>query len=163
VSGSVRSSSPSPAPSIYYGDEIGLTGALPDHWVRKIFPWDPPERRTWTRLPSHKALIALRRSPRPPDRRLRPLYDDPDIYAFARTLEGSMLIAAVNVAEGPRRFEIPLSGSLPAKPATPTILFATDGSPTAELALDALLLALHQAAHHPRRPPYGPAYLHAGT
>lgn len=28
------------APTIYYGDEIGLAGGLPDRWARKSFPWD---------------------------------------------------------------------------------------------------------------------------
>jgi glycosidase len=28
------------APTIYYGDEIGLEGGLPDWWARKSFPWD---------------------------------------------------------------------------------------------------------------------------
>lgn len=28
------------APTIYYGDEIGLDGGLPDQWARKPFPWD---------------------------------------------------------------------------------------------------------------------------
>jgi hypothetical protein len=50
-----------------------------------------------------------------------------------------MLITAVNVAEHPRRFEIPLIGSLPAQP---TILFTTDGSPTTELTPRALMLTL---------------------
>jgi glycosidase len=49
-------------PSIYYGDEIGLTGALPDHWARKTFPWGHPERWDLDALAFHKTLIALRRA-----------------------------------------------------------------------------------------------------
>ncbi len=131
------------APSIYYGDEIGLTGALPDHWVRKTFPWDHPERWDLDTLALHKTLIGLRRShPALQTGDYAPLYADPDVYAFARTLQSSMLIVAANVAEGPRRFEIPLTDRLPVQPATATVLFATDGSPTIELAPGALMLKL---------------------
>ncbi|MGH3801469.1 MAG: alpha-amylase family glycosyl hydrolase [Pseudonocardiaceae bacterium] len=131
------------APSIYYGDEIGLTGALPDHWVRKTFPWDHPERWDSDALAFHKALIALRRShPALQTGDYTPLYADPDVYAFARTLDGNMLITAVNVAEHPRRVEIPLIDPLPAQPATPTILFTTDSSPTTELTPGGLMLTL---------------------
>jgi len=131
------------APSIYYGDEIGLGGALPDHWARKSFPWDHPERWDLDALTFHKEVIALRQShPALQTGDYIPLYADPDVYAFARTLDGSTMIAAVNVAEAPRRFEIPLTGSLPAQPTAATILFATDGAPTAELVPGALLLTL---------------------
>ncbi len=132
------------APSIYYGDEIGLTGALPpDYWARKTFPWEHPERWDSDALALHKALIALRRShPVLQTGDYTALHADPDVYAFARTLQGSTMIAAVNVAEVPRRFEILLTSALPAQPATATILFTTDGSPTAELAPDTLVLTL---------------------
>jgi glycosidase len=52
------------------------------------------------------------------------------------------LIAAANVAEDSRRFEIPLTDPLSAQPATPTTLFATDGSPTIELTPGVLMLTL---------------------
>jgi cyclomaltodextrinase / maltogenic alpha-amylase / neopullulanase len=131
------------APSIYYGDEIGLTGALPDAGVRKTFPWEHPERWDLGTLAFHKTLTALRRShPALQTGDYIPLYTDPDVYAFARTLEGSILITAVNVAENPRRFEISLTNPLSTQPATATILFTTDGSPTTELTPDALRLTL---------------------
>ncbi len=49
------------APSVYYGDEIGMTGG-PDPDCRRAFPWDQPE--TWDRetLLQVKALAHLRRS-----------------------------------------------------------------------------------------------------
>jgi glycosidase len=131
------------APSIYYGDEIGLTGALPDHWVRKTFPWDHPERWDLDALDLHKRLIALRRAhPALQNGDYAPLYADPDVYAFARTLEGSTVVTAVNVAEAPRRCKLPLISALPAQPAAATILFTTDGSPTAELVPGTLMLTL---------------------
>lgn len=81
-----------------------------------------PARRVVTGTsPLPSSFSTSRRLRRWADRSSAPLYADPDVYAFARTLEGSMLIAAVNVAEDARRFEIPLAGSLTAQPATPTI------------------------------------------
>ena len=131
------------APSIYYGDEIGLGGALPDHWARKSFPWDHPQRWDLDALTFHKAIIALRQShPALQTGDYIPLYADADVYAFARALPGNTMITAVNVAEASRRFTIPLTGVLPAQPATVTVLLTTDGSPTAELALGALALTL---------------------
>lgn len=131
------------APSIYYGDEIGLGGALPDHWVRKSFPWDHPQRWDLDALAFHKAIIALRQShPALQTGDYIPLYADPDVYAFARTLQGSAMITAVNVAGVSRRFTIPLTSALPAHPATVTIALTTDGSPTVELAPGTLTLAL---------------------
>lgn len=131
-------------PSIYYGDEIGLTGALPpDCWARRTFPWDHPESWDSDALTFHKALIALRRShPALQAGDYTALYADPDVYAFARTLTGNTLITAVNVAEDHCRVEIPLTDRLPAQPATPTILFATDDSATIELTPRGLVLTL---------------------
>ncbi|MGH3659239.1 MAG: hypothetical protein ACRDUA_21530, partial [Micromonosporaceae bacterium] len=71
-----------------------------------------------------------------------PLYADPDVYAFARTLQGSTIITAVNVAEDPRQVEIPLTGRLPAQPTTTAILFTTGGTPTAEITPGTLMLKL---------------------
>jgi cyclomaltodextrinase / maltogenic alpha-amylase / neopullulanase len=128
------------APSIYYGDEIGLTGALPpDRWARKTFPWNRPERWDTDLLAFHKALIALRRS----QPALRTggyvlLHTDPDCYAFARTLAGSTIITALNVAESPRRFEIPLQEP----PASTEILFTTGSSPTIESTCDKIVVML---------------------
>jgi glycosidase len=132
------------APSIYYGDEIGLTGALPpDCWARKTFPWEHPERWDSDALAFHKDLIALRRSqPALRTGDYHCLYADLDVYAFARTLHGSAILVAVNVAESARRFAIPLISALPVQLATITVLFTTGGSPTAELARGTLTLLL---------------------
>jgi cyclomaltodextrinase len=132
------------APSIYYGDEIGLTGALPpDRWARKAFPWDHPQRWDTEALGFHKALITLRGShPALRTGDYTSLYADPDVYAFARTLGGSTIITAVNVAEAPRRCEIPLANQLTMQPASAEMLFAIGGSPIIKLSSRSLLLAL---------------------
>ena len=102
------------APSIYYGDEIGLEGGLPDADTRRPFPWDRPE--LWKRevLAYHKELIALRKA-HPALRRgaYHRLYAGHDVYAFARKLGDEVLIVAVNVAEEARSATIPLGNLLP--------------------------------------------------
>jgi glycosidase len=129
------------APSLYYGDEIGLTGALPpDKWARKTFPWDHPQQWDLEMLALHKTLIALRRSnPALRTGAYTHLHADSGSYAFARDLADHTLLTAVNVADQPRRLRIPLRSTLLA----PTsILLATRGSPTAELVSGTLTLTL---------------------
>ncbi len=112
-----------------------MGGALPDHWARKSFPWDHPQRWDLDALTFHKAVIALRRSnPALQSGDYIPLYADTDVYAFARTLQGSTIITAVNVAGASRQFTISLSSTLPAQPGMVRCLMTTGGSPTAELA-----------------------------
>ncbi|MBD2604651.1 glycoside hydrolase family 13 protein [Scytonema hofmannii FACHB-248] len=83
------------APSIYYGDEVGLPGAI-DPDSRRGFPIDA----NWNReiLNTHRQLIALRHSY--PCLRIgdyRVLYAQGAVYVFARTLGTEELIIAVNV------------------------------------------------------------------
>lgn len=96
------------APSIYYGDEIGLSGALPDHWARKSFPWDHPERWDAELLAYHKAAIRLRMSHRAlRDGRYRSLVGVDQLYCFERSDETSSLIVAVNAGDRPSTAVIP--------------------------------------------------------
>ncbi|MEL6939392.1 MAG: alpha-amylase family glycosyl hydrolase [Cyanobacteria bacterium J06598_1] len=82
------------APSIYYGDEIGLSGGLdPD------CRWGFPEKEKWNQsvLKMHKDLIALRKS----HAALRigkyqTLAAEGECYVFARLLEKEMVVVAVN-------------------------------------------------------------------
>jgi glycosidase len=85
------------APSIYYGDEVGLPGGL-DPDSRRGFP---PEA-DWNQdiLLCHKTLIALRRarmSLRVGEYRF--LGEDYQTYVFARIFEGDVLIVAVNAGD----------------------------------------------------------------
>lgn len=116
------------APSIYYGDEIGLTGGLPDQWTRKTFPWDRPASWNHDLLAFHKQLIALRTSQ--PTLRIgayQRLVADDDAYAFARILDETVLIVAVNVGVAPHTIRVPLPvpGS---RLALPSMLFGTPDS-----------------------------------
>lgn len=130
------------APCIYYGDEIGLTGGMPDHWARRSFPWDRPE--TWNRdlLDLYKRLIALRHAhPALRVGKYRRLLAEGDVYAFARRLDDATLIVAVNVADAPKRARLPHSELVPAG-SLPVVLFGDaaveqDGAGFLSLALPA--------------------------
>lgn len=97
------------APSIYYGDEIGLPGGQePDS--RRAFPWDRPETWDLETLAYHKQLIALRHQ----YAALRTgtfhrIYADLDTYAFVRRLGDERLLVAVNIADEPRRMIAPVA------------------------------------------------------
>jgi cyclomaltodextrinase / maltogenic alpha-amylase / neopullulanase len=89
------------APSIYYGDELGLEGEH-DPGCRAGMPWDAPER--WDRglLAMVRAAAALRRA-EPVLRRgeYRRLAGDGAAIAFQRRLGGDVAIVAVNRGAGP--------------------------------------------------------------
>lgn len=109
------------APSIYYGDEVGLPGAI-DPDSRRGFPleadWD---YEIWEH---HRKLIALRHAHpalRTGDYRI--LVAESTIYVFARTLGTEAIIIAVNIGNSTGKASVPLqalSGRLPE-----TIVFGT--------------------------------------
>lgn len=83
------------APSIYYGDEVGLAGGI-DPDCRRVFPL----KSDWNQklLNTHKQLISLRQNH--PALRIgsyQVLYAQETVYVFARSLENEGLIIAVNV------------------------------------------------------------------
>jgi glycosidase len=87
------------APSIYYGDEVGLPGKL-DPDSRRGFPLEA----RWERdvLDYHKQLIALRHQY--PALRIgsyHVLFAEGTVYVFARKLGDEELIVAVNVGTAP--------------------------------------------------------------
>ncbi|MFO7166710.1 MAG: glycoside hydrolase family 13 protein [Chloroflexota bacterium] len=101
------------APSVYYGDEIGLEGRQ-DPDCRRTIPWDRPE--TWDQevLGYHKQLIALRKE----HVALRTgayvrLYADDHVYAFARVGDDETIVVAVNADEQPHTVQIPAGAHLP--------------------------------------------------
>lgn len=93
------------APSIYYGDEIGLPGGL-DPDCRRGFPWDGEWNHTLLTL--HKDLIRLRRTyPALRTGTYQPLLTEGMVYAFARSLPDSSAIVVVNAAEEKAQVDIP--------------------------------------------------------
>ncbi|NOK64013.1 MAG: DUF3459 domain-containing protein [Chloroflexi bacterium AL-W] len=94
------------APSIFYGDEIGLPGGQ-DPDCRRPIPWDQPETWDTNVLRYHKELIALRHA-HPVLRTgvYQGLYADEAVYACTRTNTDETLLVAVNVAEEARSVTI---------------------------------------------------------
>jgi cyclomaltodextrinase / maltogenic alpha-amylase / neopullulanase len=97
------------APSIYYGDEIGLEGRI-DPDSRRSFPWDQTEQWDFATLAFHKQLIAIRHAH--PALRIgsfHRLYADLDVYAFVRIHDDQRLLVVVNTADAPRTVIAPIS------------------------------------------------------
>ncbi len=94
------------APSIYYGDEVGLPGRL-DPDSRRGFPMEA----NWERdvLEYHRKLIAIRHAyPALRTGNYQVLFAEGTVYVFARTLGAEELIVAVNVGTelGNASFEV---------------------------------------------------------
>lgn len=100
------------APSIYYGDEIGLPGGI-DPDCRRTILWD--KRETWDMdaFAYHKQLIALRHQYRALRRgRHVLLHAGMTTYTYARELNGEVLVISLNVGEEVASLEVPLNGLL---------------------------------------------------
>ncbi len=95
------------APSIYYGDEIGLPGAQ-DPDCRRSFPWESPDRWDAHVLAYHRQLIALRHAnPALRTGSFQKVYADASVFAFVRSLNNQRILVAVNSAEQPNTIQIP--------------------------------------------------------
>jgi glycosidase len=92
------------APSIYYGDEVGLPGKI-DPDSRRGFPLEA----SWDReiLEYHRQLIALRHAyPALRTGDYRVLHAQGLMYVFARTLDSEELIVAVNAGTDPAKVSL---------------------------------------------------------
>ena len=96
------------APSIYYGDEIGVDGGLPDRWARKPFPWDDHDEWDHELLNIYKRLIEVRQAQRTlRDGTYQTLHAQGGLYVAARThAEGNVLVV-VNAGEFTAEWAIP--------------------------------------------------------
>lgn len=89
------------APSVYYGDEVGMVGGA-DPENRRGMRWDLATRDNPT-LRWYRALATLRNGVRELQSGDPSVVStsDPDLAAFSRTLDGSTVVVAVN--RGPSR------------------------------------------------------------
>lgn len=93
------------APSIYYGDEIGMQGG-PDPDCRRTFPWDETQwnkgLRDWAKklIAARNASVALRRGEYMP----LAAQQDPAFCAFARVHTGETVIIAANGSDANTEF-----------------------------------------------------------
>lgn len=101
------------APSIYYGDEIGLTGGH-DPANRGAFPWHRTESWNIDLLHDFQRMIALRHA-HPALRRgsFTVLHAADGVFAYARQLDAETVVVALNVARATRRVDLSLEGLAP--------------------------------------------------
>jgi len=96
------------APSIYYGNEVGLPGAV-DPDSRRSFPLEPEWKQEV--LHYHKQLIALRHAhPALCTGQYKLLFAEGMVYVFARQLEKEELIVAVNAGTSEEQVKFEVSG-----------------------------------------------------
>ncbi len=99
------------APSIYYGDEIGLEGRA-DPGCRGSFPWDEGawdrDLRTYIQrcIALRKAHPALRRG------EFQWLLADQGILAYGRRLDAESWVVVLNANREPATFDLPVAGYL---------------------------------------------------
>lgn len=126
------------APSIFYGDEIGLPGGQ-DPDCRRTIPWDQPETWDTNVLRYHKELIALRHAhPVLRTGAYRSLYADDAVYVCARTSADETHIVAVNVAEEDRNVTVATDGLINPSTNVKTLF----GEGTYSLQPDQIILSL---------------------
>ena len=92
------------APSIYYGDEVGLNGGL-DPDCRRVFP----KESDWNQalFKHHKALIALRHQHLAlRTGHYRPIVTQDQLYGFERQGEKESLIILVNAGDSSRELDL---------------------------------------------------------
>lgn len=102
------------SPSVYYGDEIGMTGG-PDPGSRGAFIWD--ERRWDLELHADfRRFIALRHS-HPVLRRgmYTQVHADESSYAFARYDAEAVMVIALNVGDEAANIALDLGAALPTR------------------------------------------------
>lgn len=105
------------APSLYYGDEVGLPGAL-DPDSRRGFPIEAQWNRAL--LKCHRQLIALRHAhPALRTGDYRVLYAQGALYVFARILEPEELLVAVNAGVDTAEVTFTVPGLLSSQPDQP--------------------------------------------
>ena len=101
------------APSIYYGDEVGMAGGH-DPANRGAFPWHKPNSWDIGLLHEFQRLIALRKA-HPALRRgtFTFLHAASDVVAYLRQHGGETFLIAMNVAKATKRVDLDLAGRVP--------------------------------------------------
>jgi neopullulanase len=89
------------APCLYYGDEIGMTGAQ-DPFCRAAFPWQDQSQWDVDLLAFYRQAIALRqRYPILRAGTFQSLYAGGGVYAFGRVLERQCAVVVFNTQTRP--------------------------------------------------------------
>ncbi|MEQ8672361.1 MAG: glycoside hydrolase family 13 protein [Aggregatilineales bacterium] len=101
------------APNIYYGSEIGMSGA-DDPFCRGAFPWQDDSVWDHELLAFYKAAIALRNTqPVLRTGTFKRLYAEGMVYGFHRELNGTQAIVIVNAGESDATITVNLPENAP--------------------------------------------------
>ncbi|GAC1469705.1 MAG: glycoside hydrolase family 13 protein [Isosphaeraceae bacterium] len=101
------------APSIYYGDEVGVVGGH-DPANRAAFPWHRTDVWDMNLLHDFQRMIALRLSHRALRRGTFTVLHASDlVFCYARQDETETFVIALNASHETRRVDIPLLGLAP--------------------------------------------------
>lgn len=123
------------APSVYYGDEIGLDGGMPDQWARKPMPWDET-RWDMDLLRHYQTLIALRKDYTSLRRgSYQHLAAEGLALALIRRHDDDAVLVALNVGTDAVRLPVAVDGSVDA-------LFTVGEEPAVEATDDQSVLLL---------------------
>ena len=96
------------APCIYYGDEIGMTGAN-DPFCRAAFPWHAESQWNQPLLDFHRRAIALRhRHPALRTGAFKVIHAQKDIFAYERRLGDEVAIVVFNRGRLPATVDLQL-------------------------------------------------------
>ncbi|MBN1179038.1 MAG: glycoside hydrolase family 13 protein, partial [Anaerolineae bacterium] len=96
------------APGIYYGDEIGMSGAN-DPDCRRAFPWHAPETWDQEMLETTRTLTRLRRAhPALRHGSWRAVWVGNDAFAFERRTEGERILVLINRGPSLQQLTLPL-------------------------------------------------------
>lgn len=104
------------APTVYYGDEVGVTGD-DDPDDRRTYPWADKGGAPDTALRTYYTSLATLRASLPAltdgDIRILASDDAAGTVAYGRATDASAAIVAVNRSDAPRTMAIPVGGYLP--------------------------------------------------
>ncbi len=96
------------APSIYYGDEIGMRGGH-DPANRGAFPWHAPDSWDYDLLRYFQRLIDLRKSRKALRRgAFRVLHAAGDVFAHGCKLDRDVVFVAFNAGKATQRLDLPV-------------------------------------------------------
>jgi len=94
------------APTIYYGDEIGMEGEHDPH-NRGAFPWDKPEAWNHSLRGYLRSLIAIRGQSELLKRGdFNNIYSSNDLVVYSRSLNGQSALVALNRSTEPQQFSV---------------------------------------------------------
>jgi neopullulanase len=115
------------APSIYYGDEISMSGGH-DPDCRRAFPWHEPESWDMDTLTQTKALVRLRLDlPALRYGGWQVVWQADEAFAYIRQHDGQRILVVICREQGVNELELPVESDTPALLWGEAAISAADG------------------------------------